>query len=367
MKSKVLVVAGLAVLSTSAFASKSRVQALGQSANLGSEYIADSRNVFRNPAALNETKNYLVTEWGTAVNSDGNAAPRAEGGFFREMGAFNYGLYLGNDGDNTGRSQAANSFLAQDNALDLFIAGDMGVKWGARLHYAGSKDQSTSAFEKKNTAFGLGLGVVAGSMEGYANIDISDKSTGATAAGDQSKLKPSYLIGGSYVWTDYTFFASYENRKTEVSGTTTSTTKDSEVILGVGRVMEINPTARVFGDLKISMDTNSVTAGKTKTNTMPVVFGMEADATSWLTLRGSVSQNVFLNETKNTAGKKTTNANQTFVNAGATLNFGKLKVDGLVGTSDAARNGTVTSSNGTNQGALTTDNLMTKVAVSYWF
>ncbi len=365
MKRNVLVIAGLAVLSTNAFASKARVQALGQDANRGSEYIADSRNVFRNPAALNETKNYLVTEWGTANNTDSSTAPRAEGGFFREMGAFNYGLYLGNDGENTDRSQAVNKFLAQDNALDLFIAGDMGVKWGARLHYAGSKDESTSAFEKKNTAFGLGLGVVAGAIEGYANVDISDKSTGATAAGDVLKQKPSYLVGGSYTWTDYTFFASYENRKTEESGTTSETTKSSDIVVGAGRVMEINPTARVFGDIHVSIASESDAAGKVKTNTLPVTFGMEADATSWLTLRGSVSQNVFLNERKNAAGKKTTQANQTFVNAGATLNFGKLKVDGLIGTSDAARNGTVGSN--TNAGTLTTDNLMSRVAVSYWF
>ena len=183
MKTKVMVIAGLAVLSTSAFASKARVQALGQDANLGSEYMADSRNIFRNPAALNETKNYLVTEWGTANNGDSLDAPRAEGGFFRETGALNYGLYLGNDGDNVNRSQAVNKFLAQDNAIDLFIAGDMGVKWGARLHYAGSKDEATTAnVNKKNTAFGIGLGIAAGPAEAYANIDISDKSTGGAAA-----------------------------------------------------------------------------------------------------------------------------------------------------------------------------------------
>jgi hypothetical protein len=368
----VLVIAGLAVLSTNAFASKARVQALGQDGNRGSEYIADSRNVFRNPAALNETKNYLVTEWGSAVNSDGNAAPRAEGGFFREMGAFNYGLYLGNDGTNNAtRTNTATTFMPQDNALDLFLAGDMGVKWGARLHYAGAKDEATTTnVTKKNTAYGIGLGVVAGAIEGYANVDISDKSEGAALASDEWKLKPSYLVGGSFTWTDYTFFASYENTKAEQKLANVNTTfKGSEIVVGVGRTMEINPTARIFGDAKVSIasDTNVTATGKTKNNTLPLTIGMEADATSWLTLRGAVSQNVFLNQTKTAAGKKVTNANTTTVNAGATLNFGKLKVDGLIGTSDAARNGTVSANNGTNAGTLTTDNLLTKVAVSYWF
>jgi hypothetical protein len=370
MKMNVLVIAGLAVLSTNAFASKARVEALGQDSVRGSHYIADSRNVFRNPAALNETKNYLVTEWGGQADSDAVNAPRAEGGFFREMGAFNYGVYLGNDGEENAQ-RIADGFLAQDNALDLFIAGDMGVKWGARLHYAGSKDEAAVAgLEKKNTAFGLGLGVVAGAMEAYANVDISDKSKGAAVAGDEWKLKPSYLVGGSYTWTDYTFFASYENRKADENLAGTATTyKQSEIVVGAGRTMEINPTARVFGDIQLNMatDTNQTAVGKTKENTLPVTVGMEADATSWLTLRGSVSQNVFLNETKNPAGQKVTNKNSTNVAAGATLNFGKLKVDGLIGTTDGLRTGGVSTTNNTNTGTLTTDNLMTRVAVSYWF
>ncbi|MBY0412824.1 MAG: hypothetical protein K2Q18_01600 [Bdellovibrionales bacterium] len=96
MKRNVLVIAGLAVLSTNAFASKARVEALNQDSVRGSEYISDSRNIFRNPAHLNTMSNYLVTEWGTAASTDSQTAPRAEGGFFRETGSFNYGLYLGN-------------------------------------------------------------------------------------------------------------------------------------------------------------------------------------------------------------------------------------------------------------------------------
>lgn len=380
MKRNVLVIAGLAVLSTNAFASKARVQALGQDTQRGSEYIADSRNVFRNPAALNETKNYLITEWGTAAANDADNAPRAEGGFFREMGAFNYGLYLGNNENNEDRNDgAATAFLNQDNALDLFLAGDMGLKWGARLHYAGSKDESAptaTPFERKNTAFGLGLGVVAGAAEGYINLDISDKSEGNSAtaapagtAADQYKLKPSFLVGGSYTFEKLTAFASYENRKAEVTlSGVTEEVKEQAIIVGAGHTMEINPTARIYSDIKLVMDedTNISADGKTKRMNLPLTIAMEADATSWLTLRGSVGQNIFLGESKAPNGKKTTSANSTFVNAGGTLNFGKLKVDGLIGTTPAARNSTTVSGN-TNQGVLTTDNLMTRVGVSYWF
>jgi hypothetical protein len=372
MKRNTLVIAGLALLSTNAFASKARVEALGQDSVRGSEYISDSRNVFRNPALLNETKNYLVTEWGTSALSDSTAAPRAEGGFFREAGSFAYGLYLGNNNGKdvaATRTAAAGTYLGQDNALDLFFAGDMGVKWGAKLHYASSKNEVLAASHtKKNTAFGLGLGVDMGAAQGYLDLDLSDKSTGAVAAGDEWKLKPSYLVGGSYEWNGTTFFANYSASKFEVktvtgATSTTATTKDSNITFGAGRIMEINPTARIMTDAKVVLTTNQVTAGKTKTQNLPVTLGMEADATSWLTLRGSVSQDVVLNTTKNTAGRKSTDTNSTNVNAGATLNFGNLKVDGVVGTTGSSRAATTASE----QGVLATDNLMTRVGVTYKF
>jgi len=52
---KTLVIASLAVLSTSAFASKARMEALGQGDGY-SRYIMDTRSVFLNPAMVNEQK-----------------------------------------------------------------------------------------------------------------------------------------------------------------------------------------------------------------------------------------------------------------------------------------------------------------------
>ena len=356
---KTLVIAGLAVLSTSAFASKARMEALGQSSARGSEYINDSRNIFRNPALLNSNKNFIVTEWGTAANAaDSTTAPKAEGGFFREMGSFNYGLYLGNNAQKTNAS-----FLDQDNALDLFLSGDMGVQWGAKLHYANAKDES-GAFTKKNSALGLGLGVVSGDAEGYLNLDLSDKSDGGSAAADQWKAKPSYLIGGSYKWSSITFFASYEATKyDETVSAVTTTKKTSNITVGAGRVHEINPTARVITDAHLTMsdDTNITATGKTKSSALPVTLGFEADATSWLTARGNVHQNVIIGQTKSVAGKTTTTANSTTVDAGATLNFGKLKVDGSVGTTGTA------GADGTKKGVLSTSNLLSRVGVTYNF
>lgn len=371
MKRNVLVIAGLAVLSTNAFASKARVEALNQDSVRGSEYISDSRNVFRNPASLNTMSNYLITEWGssTAVNTaDSQTAPRAEGGFFREAGAFNYGLYLGND--QTDRSRNA-GFLPQDNALDLFFSGDMGLQWGAKVHYAGSKDETVVGNTRKNSAFGLGLGVASGAFDAYLDLTLSDKSTGRTGglAADEFKTKPSYVVGGSYSMSGNTFFASYEANKTSEKITnTTSTVKDSTITAGAGRTWDVNPTAKIFTDAKLVFGSSqgASPAPKLKTQTLPVTLGMEAEATSWLTLRGSVTQNVILNTEETSVAnvaKKRTKTNTTNVAAGATLNFGKLKVDGVIGNTAASRAGTT----GTENGVLTTDNLLTRVGVTYMF
>lgn len=366
---KTLVIASLAVLSTSAFASKARMESLGQDSVRGSEYIMDSRNVFRNPAVLNEQKNYIITEWGTGALNDAAGAPRAEGGFFREMGAFNYGLYLGNNERalSAGPARVAAGtagFLGQDNALDLFLAGDMGVKWGARLHYANAKDEATAAFETKNSAFGLGLGAVMGDAEVYADATLSDKSTNGASSGDEYKTKPSFLVGAGYKWSGVTFFANYSAAKADVKvGATTTTYKETAINLGAGRVHEINPTARILTDAKLVLadDTNQTAVGKTKTTTLPVTLGMEVDATSWLVVRGNVHQNVIVGSTKNVSGKKVSKANSTTVDGGATLNFGKLKVDGNIGTTST------TGGAGSKTGVLSTNNLLTRVAVSYWF
>jgi len=359
---KTLVIAGLAVLSTSAFASKARMEALGQGS--ASNYIMDSRSVFLNPASVNDQKNYITTEWGTsAVTADGVITPRAEGGFFREMGTFAYGLYLGNDSSKVAHGTG---FMVPSNSLDLFIGGDMGMKWGAKVHYANAKDEQAT-INVKNSALGVSLGASQGDLEGYVNLDLSDKSTGRTGGllADTSELKPSYKVGGSYKYASWSFFADYDASKLEEKVTAvTSTTKDSTIVVGAGRVHEVNPTSRIFTDIKLSMNTNeTVAAGKVKTNKLPATLGMEVDATSWLVLRGSVSQNVVLGEVKNSAGKSKSVLNSTSVNGGATLNFGKLKVDGMIGNTSGSRTGAV----GVNNGALTTDNLLTRVGVTYMF
>ena len=179
---------------------------------------------------------------------------------------------------------------------------------------------------------------------------------------DQYKQKPTFTVGGSYEISGYTLFAEVTNGKAEeTSGGSTDSTKVMDFRVGAGRVMEINPTARLIMDASVvrtqtKQETTGVaTADKTTDLTLPVTLGFETEATSWLTLRGSVGQNVILNNRKveGTGATKSTIANTTTVAAGASLTFGKLALDGSIG-----KMGT---------GTLNTDDLMSRVGVTYSF
>ena len=115
-------------------------------------------------------------------------------------------------------------------------------------------------------------------------------------------------------------------------------------------------------------ETKTTTSTTTETYTrLPVTIGFETQATSWLALRASISQNVIINdyekEVTGSAKTEKTNDNTTDINAGASLTFGKLMVDGVIGTTGQSRAATAKDEGG----VLSTDNLMTRVAVSYKF
>jgi hypothetical protein len=388
MKKQIVIAAGLAVLSTSAFATKARMDALGQSTS-GSHYIQDTRSIFRNAAHVNNFKNYVVTEWGTQGGTttqtvDSAANPHAEGGFFREMGAFAYGLYMGNEADaqNTmrhggngftgaagGVTMGAPGFIKADNALDLFFGGDMGVQWGANVHYtSNSSEPAAPALKQEQSGLGLGLGMIMGDLDASVNLGLSDESkegaaVGATWNNTGMEVNLGYNLGDLRVFAEYdkdTVKYKVNTATAEIEATNTA------MVFGVAKTHEVSSTARITAAVMYTSnkgkdtDVSAVTTEVTNTQ-LPVALTFEAEANSWLTLRGSVSQAVIINstETKLTAStSKATNPNDTSVNAGATLSFGKLKIDGSIG------NGTTGNTQG---GKLNLDTVMTRVGVHYWF
>lgn len=420
---KHLLIAGIAVLSTSAYATTTRLQALGQDTTRGSFFIDDNYNVFRNAAYVNMYKNYTVTEWGMADGNETTGEQQLEGGFFREMGNFAYGVYFNNESDTaetisatraingvtlidiTAGGDNSDNFKQSDNAIDLFFGGDMGVQWGARIQYAKSSDTvsaadaklanggtAASSYEREHSAMNISLGAIMGDLAGYANIGIKNEYLGAggdanndgvlddgegdaDSRSDKLEGTGSINLGVNYKMGNMKFYVDYASGGMEhtdaTSGSFVNTYDQTQINVGVGHTHEVSSTARVFSQVAfvktdLEWKTSETVTVESSSTALPLTIGFEADANSWLTIRGYVAQNLpFLDssETTNSAttgddntDTETKGGESTEFGAGATLNFGKLKIDGVI-------------SNGTGATAedLRTDLLLSKVAVIYNF
>jgi len=366
MKKQLIVALGLAVLATPAMASKARLQALGED-TFGSFYINDNRNIFLNAAHVNNHKDFVTFETGntTADGADDSAAaPRPEGGVFFGQGNLVYGVQLGNESNTSNSLRTWSGSATEQNNVDLFVAGDAGVKWGANLTYG---KQSETAAVNDSSVMRTRLGVIAGDIEGFANISLKNEVHDIDGSEFEGKL--GYQIGGSYAMNAYKFFAEYRN----IAGENATSKEISTGLMrvGAGRTDKLNDKASLFTKLEVSRTTLNDEAGlvvavadeKQTTTNLPLTVGLEYDAASWLVLRGSISQSLHSDVSlKGTSNKNL--ANTTVVNTGASLKFGEMSVDGVIGNSSDVGGSTTVAAAGTN-GSLRTDNLMSRVSVSY--
>jgi hypothetical protein len=366
MKKQLALAAGLAVLAAPAFASKARLAALGEDVN-GSFYIQDNRNIFLNASEVNNNKDFVTFE---LENDGGNG----EGGFIRNAGNLVWGAHMGRnlsyntslnelDALGTGGSNA----LDASNALDLFIGGDAGIKWGVQLTRSTQEDEgyvdgSGTSFdgEAETSVMDLAVGVSQGAWGAYLKYGLSGTTEHKESTVElDAERTGAWEIGGSYNWNGYTAFiqraqSTFEEKESDSEIESSSTT------LGVARQDKLNDKAVLFTKVAYNMANSDIKDGdEESSNDLTATIGLEFDAASWLTLRGSVAQEILINneETDPAAGSKvkSTEANTTVVAAGATLKFGDLSVDGVAGNA-ANTNGVIDSSN-----------FMTRVSMTYRF
>jgi hypothetical protein len=343
------------------------MEALGQESNDGSYYLVDGRNFFKNPAAIILLKSFIVTEWGDAANGvqDTNSTPHAEGGFFGSDGdGFNYGIYLGSEvgSHNQEKSTDNSDLLLQDNRLDLFLGGDAGFGWGARLHFSQGQEEAAGVnFERTHSSLGVGLGLLFGDMEGYVNLDTKNESVGATNKGDSWEGDLGVKAGLVYHLTALTIYAQYHSFSYQYLPVGGGGGESSlvEIVGGIGRMVDLSSEARLMFDLAYRQQSDKSPAGKSGQLRVPINFAFEVDLKEWLTVRGSIKQNLY-GLAEDTASKSTTYSNTTSVMAGVTLSFNQLKVDGLLGM--------VGSGGATAQtGMLSGDTLLSRISLSYLF
>jgi hypothetical protein len=391
MKKQLVLVTGLAVLAAPAFASKARLQALGESVN-GSQYISDNRNVFLNPAHVNNHKDLVTFETGASSQvTDGEVNSRAEGGYFTSHGNMVYGVQLGAQSDTAHALRVAGlnsttTDVAEKNTVDLFVGGDAGVKWGASFLYGSTEDKRTTATAatateaKKNESMRARLGASQGNWDAFATIALANKVE--LVNGNKFEGSLGYQLGGSYMLNSYTLFANYSSFTGD--GTISGDKKElslGQMEVGAGRATKLNDKTQLFTKVSyrsITTENKRLTAAgngdnfavkKNESTAIPVVIGLEHDATSWLTLRGSVGQNVLINEVK--GAEKNSDTSTTIVNLGSTLKFGDLSVDGMIGNQSTDTVLTPSDDSqttvGGRRGVIDMRNLMSRVSMTYRF
>jgi len=354
-----LLIAAVAMMAVPAMASKARLSALNNAAHL-----EDVQDVFVNPSKLGSHGDWLTFEMGATHSANQvapavttpqgpytEANPNAEGGFARGMGDAKYGFYLGHHSTMVAESRLPNAyvtsktFLTDENPVDLFYSGKAGdLKWGVGAHYANSDKKSTKT---KQTAGGLNAGVTAQNWDVALNLGLvntfKNDTTGAEA---DFKGKTAIGVNGTYTMETLTFsaLANMNGGKDDQAGAGAKTDLDvTHYNVGVVNSHKADGADFFYGANYDMFKFDEKEAGKKyEASQLPVFAGIEADATSWMVLRASVSQNFVLGSVKTdyTAFAPTSDSdtisNNTVVAAGVGLKFNKLQLDGTLKAANSA-------------------------------
>ena len=365
MKNYLTLVLALAVVSSPAFASRARLESLGEGKN-GSYYIQDSRNMFLNPATIVHYKKKLMLELGQAQATGAEASndSRAQGGFINTFGDFTYALYLNNVSD-TAAALTAVTGIQPDSAIELQFAGEGSMNWGLSVTTAGNNNGTKSA-----SYWGARAGIEKGDLSVFGTVGITSDNKGTfpgSAFASEVKGKLKLDLAATYKMNDMTVFGKFNSTSNDVTvATSTSEVSSSSYGAGLGWNKEMTKSTHMFTRVEADYSQGK-TAGvvDNKAYNVPVVMGAEAQALSWLAIRGSIGHSLI---GQDVTGRKDLTG-LTTVAAGLGLTFGDVSIDGLV-----ASNG-VTPSEGLGMGTAPTasqnlgfgDNMVTRVAMTYNF
>lgn len=345
---KTLLIAALSMAAAPAFASKARLSALGEA-----EHLSDIQRTFDRPYEAAMHGEYATVEFGTA-----SGTPNAEGGFTRQVSEGNYlGFYVNRKPQAILNAISANADLEDvvspllDNSVNVFYASRAGeMTWGVNFFYLNSNkkdgyeaaDAGTTAMTSgKADVMGLALGAAAGAWEVDAVIGLAGKATfdpsaavGTITTDGEFQSTSNMAFRGAYKMDNMYYFAKYgmAGAKLEIGGTEAAKSENTDLEIGMVNTTKSEGAEFFYGvSYQMSTEKDKVADTKDETNTVPLIVGVEADANSWMVLRGSIKHNLpILSTTKSTGGSGNTQAGNTTIGAGAAFKFNKFTVDTLV-------------------------------------
>ena len=147
-------------------------------------------------------------------------------------------------------------------------------------------------------------------------------------------------VGGSYRMDSFVFYGEYDKDGYKATvNTAKGSFSESTLSVGAAQMMEMGEGSHWFWDARLSMpsEETKVAADQAKLESSSTVLrltaGFESDVTSWLALRGSVSQDAWSSKEEKKGGKTFEDSlgSPTSVAAGASLRYGKFSIDGVIG------------------------------------
>jgi hypothetical protein len=268
MKRVLILALALLSLAPMAHASKARLLSLGQDAD-GSYFIPDTRNVFLNPANINNYASFANFEYGSPTPATGTTliaktsnptpvAPNAEGGCFAGDN-IKWGVQLGKVGMGTSIIQnaniydntaTANAFIFPNNAAEIMAGGNAGsLKWGAALLYGSASansvtDASGAGYPQKSAnTLSVRGGVMQDRWEAHLNLNVATTAKTQVTANESYEYKHTLgaSAGGSFKWDpQWTGFAQIDEtpyKVDHITGGTTVTNDDTDLGYRVGEIV----------------------------------------------------------------------------------------------------------------------------------
>ena len=233
---KVLVVV-VALASMNAFATRARVNALGNS-----PHLIDTQTVYSNPADMMMMGDYVTMESGVtgAAAANGNA----EGMVTRSMGDSKMGLALGHQSANASawslRALSGLTFApgtamkSQQNPVEFsYGMKSADMAWAATLVYSNYNDKTATA--EKESSMGIRTGLRMGALDAKLNLGLMNTYENAAAGKFKGNMGitagAGYTMDNLYVSGELTMvgFKSEDAAGTEVKDFSETTIKASAV------------------------------------------------------------------------------------------------------------------------------------------
>ncbi len=332
-----LSVAGLVLMASGdAFASRARILTMGQGAAIGvlpnthgTFYYDDNYNIFYNPSYVNDVKNFAIVEkW----NNYGTTGTGAEGGVFTNFGSISAGLFFNRitalEGTyGAGANNATNPAGVSDAELqpiEIFVGGDMGVKWGLGFMYG----KAQAAKDRTATEMALSAGAQIEGFEPFARLTFAGKDK--TVENVENKFG-GFTVGTRYKWGEWIPYAAFVSRNQTLQGQAKQSVNAWGV--GIGRTMKATETTSLNYAISYWSGRNRTELGTATSETLglnrqalPINVSIESQFASWITGRAGLQY--FLVDRQG----ETTNASDVDAALGASFNFDKVSFDWAVGT-----------------------------------